>query len=127
MEWLRRIAARDVTHLWHLIASPTVWAAHFLFSYISASVGCARLGSGAMPSIRDGIMAATVVALLLVLFFGALAWVQSRSGDDLPPYDDNTTEHRVRFLATAKLMLSGLSFIAIVFQALPVLVFTDCR
>lgn len=125
--WLQSLAAREVSHLWHLIGSPTVWAAHFLFCYIGVSVGCAKFGSSAMPEMRMAIVGATIVAVLLVVFFGIVAWLQARLDGEAPPHDEDTVGDRTRLVGTAKLLLAGLSFIAILYVAMPAFVFTDCR
>lgn len=125
--WLRRLATREVWHLWHLIGSPTVWAAHFLFCYVGVSVGCAKVGSAAIPVMRVAIGGATIIALLLVAFFGTVAWFQARLDGEAPPYDDDSVGDRMRLVGTAKLLLAGLSFVAILYVAMPALVFTDCR
>lgn len=127
MRWLQRLAAREVSHLWHLIGSPTVWAAHFLFCYVGVSVGCAKAGSAVMPIMRVAIVGATILALLLVAFFGTVAWLQARLDGEAPPHDGATVGDRTRLVGTAKLLLAGLSFIAILYVAMPALVFTDCR
>jgi hypothetical protein len=128
MRKLHKLAQRLKSSLWMLVVPPTVWALHFLFSYVYAAVRCAKSGSvEVIVDIRTGIAVATVVALLLVVAFGYIAWAQSRVQGDLPPYQDSTDEDRLRFLAVSTLMLAGLSFVAILFTALPAFVFEDCR
>ena len=39
-----RLRKRNVS-LWTLIVPPTVWAGHFLFSYLWAALNCAKVGS----------------------------------------------------------------------------------
>lgn len=125
---LHKFAQRLKSSLWMLIVPPTVWALHFLFSYVYAAVRCAKSGPvEVMADIRSGIAVASVVALLLVAAFGYIAWSQSRVQGDLPPYQDSTDEDRLRFLAVSTLLLAGLSFVAILFTALPAFVFEDCR
>lgn len=125
---LHKLAQRLKSSLWMLVVPPTVWALHFLFSYVYAAVHCAKSGSAeVIVDIRTGIAAATVVALLLVVAFGYIAWAQSRIQGDLPPYQDSTDEDRLRFLAVSTLLLAGLSFVAILFTALSAFVFEDCR
>lgn len=125
---LHKLAQRLKSSLWMLVVPPTVWALHFLFSYVYGAVRCAKSGSAeVIVDIRTGIAVATVVALLLVVAFGYIAWAQSRVQGDLPPYQDSTDEDRLRFLAVSTLLLAGLSFVAILFTALPAFVFEDCR
>jgi hypothetical protein len=43
------------------------------------------------------------------------------------PHDADTIQDRRRFLAYATLLLSGLSFVATLFVALPAVFFASCR
>jgi hypothetical protein len=114
--------------LWSLVVGPTAWAAHFLFSYVYAAVRCAKGGRASeLDDVRIVIGVATVVALAIVVASAYVAWVHRNVEGDEPPYGDSTEEDRQRFLATSKLLLAGLSFIAIVFTAVPAFTFGDCR
>ena len=119
-----RVRALRVT-LWTLIIPPTLWAAHFLFSYLWAAVRCAKLGSFADSPAAFAI--GTVLALVLIALAGILAHIQSRIPGDPAPHEAGTDVDRVRFLAKATLLLSGLSFAGVVFTAMPVLFLQDCR
>ncbi|GAA3695618.1 hypothetical protein GCM10022268_02820 [Sphingomonas cynarae] len=111
--------------LWTLIVPPTVWAAHFLFSYLWAALRCAKVGRFAeFPTLYA---VATVAALIVILAAGAVAWVQQRTPGDDPPHEQGTDVDRLRFLAKSTLLLAGLSFVAVVFTAAPVVFLTDCR
>jgi hypothetical protein len=125
----REITARRFREtLWALVAAPTVWALHFLFCYFYAAVQCAKGGrSATLDDVRIVIAVATAVALLLVAVSAFFAWSLSRMEGDPPPHQDSTDEDRVRFLAVATLMLAGLSFVAIVFTAIPAFIFESCR
>jgi hypothetical protein len=124
----RRHLQWRVSNLWMLIVPPTVWALHFLFCYVYAAIRCAKDGRLApLDDVRVVIGAATVVALLVVLLVARVAWAQMRVDGDPPPHDESTLEDRHRFLATAKLLLAGLSFVAIVYTAIPAFIFADCR
>lgn len=114
--------------LWALVASPTIWALHFLFCYIYASVYCAKGGRLALiGDARTAIAVATVVALVLVGASGYAAWSRSRMEGDPAPHQESTDEDRLRFLAVATMLLAALSFVAIVFTAIPAFIFEDCR
>jgi hypothetical protein len=114
--------------LWALILSPTIWAGHFLFCYIYAAIYCAKAGAAApLGSVRAAVGVVTAAALAAVLVAGYVAWAKSRIPGDPPPHDESTDEDRVRFLAVSTLLLSALSFVAIVFTAVPALMFEDCR
>ncbi len=119
-----RILKLKVT-LWTLIVPPTVWAAHFLFCYLWVAVSCARMG--AFPRFTVAFVAGTAVALAIIAASGAIAWVQARGPGDPPPHDQGTDVDRLRFLATATLLLAALSGAGVVFTAAPALMLTDCR
>lgn len=122
--WLKRAHDLRVT-LWTLIVPPSVWAVHFLFSYLWAAVSCAKIGRWArFPAV---FAIGTVVALVAILLAGLIAWQQSRTPGDPPPHNEGTDIDRLRFLAFSTLLLSALSFVAVLFTALPVLMLGDCR
>ena len=119
-----RVRRARVT-LWTLIVPPTVWAAHFLFSYLWAAVSCAKFGAWVRFPIAFAI--GTVVALALIAAAGVVAFIQARTPGGSPPHERGTDIDRLRFLATATLLLAGLSFVAVIFTALPVIILDDCR
>ena len=122
--WLERVHSLRVT-LWTLIVPPSVWAVHFLFSYLWAAVSCAKIGHWArFPTV---FAIGTIVALVVILLAGLIAWQQSRTPGDPPPHSEGTDIDRLRFLAFSTLLLSALSFVAVLFTALPVLMLGDCR
>jgi hypothetical protein len=61
--------------LWLLIVSPTIWAVHFLLSYISAAIWCAKFASryDSIEPVRWAIVFYTAVALLGI-HGGSAAW-----------------------------------------------------
>jgi hypothetical protein len=125
---LYRVFQDRTANLWSLIAPPTIWAAHFMFCYVFAAVGCAkRPGPEVMGDVRLAVGAATVIALLLAAPFGLAGWAQARVPGDPPPHQDSTDEDRQRFLGLAKMMLAGLSVVAILYTAIPAFMFPDCR
>jgi hypothetical protein len=125
---LVRRALRTPLNLWMLVIPPTTWALHFLFSYVYAAVHCAKRGpASSLGGVPIAVGIATVIALAIVSISAYVAWIQRHAGGDPPPFHDSTDEDRQRFLATAKLLLAALSFIAIVFTSLPAFMFGDCR
>lgn len=119
-----RVRALKVT-LWTLIVPPTVWAVHFLASYLWAAVQCAKAGGFARaPTLY---VVATVAALVLILAAGVIAHVQSRLPGGTPPHEEGTDTDRMRFIAFSTVLLAALSFVGVVFTALPVAFLTDCR
>ncbi len=112
--------------LWVLIAGPVIWAGHFLLSYATASIWCAKVvgPGGSLATARMAILVYTAVALVAV---GIVCWVGHRRhsfGAANLPHDDDTPEDRHRFLGFATLLLAALSAAAIVYETL-VVVFID--
>jgi hypothetical protein len=125
---IRRRAAGLRANLWSLIVPPTVWSLHFLFCYVYAAIQCAKGGHlHSLDAVRLAVAAATTVALLAVAASAYVAWAQMRIEGDPPPHQESTEEDRHRFLATAKLLLAALSFVAILYTAIPAVIFADCR
>jgi hypothetical protein len=122
-------AFRREPDLWFLIGSPTVWALHFLACYVLAAIHCEKAGGGvaSLAPIRVWIFGLTAAALLFVFASGWKAWRHWGFGANQPPHDAATPEDRQRFLGYATLLISALSFVSIVFTALPVLIIMDCR
>ncbi|MET0238728.1 MAG: hypothetical protein ABW184_02420 [Sphingobium sp.] len=110
--------------LWTLIVPPSMWAGHFLFSYLWAAISCAKAGRFAtFPTL---FVVGTVLALVVIALSGWVAWRQVRGPGDPPPHDQATQNDRLRFLAKSTLLLAGLSFVAVIFTALPVIFLRDC-
>jgi hypothetical protein len=102
-----------------------IWALHFLACYGAAAVACARgLDLG---TVRLGVAGVTALALAGIVLAGVLAWRQWGFGTGDPPHDAPTRADRLLFQGFATLLLSGLSFVAVAYQALPALFLTDCR
>jgi hypothetical protein len=128
MQTFRQRAQRRQTSLWTLIVPSTAWALHFLFCYIYAAIRCAKGGPlQSLDAVRLAIVAVTVIALLIVAASAYVSGAQMRIEGDEPPHDESTMEDRHRFLATSKLLLAALSFVAILYTALPAFIFPDCR
>lgn len=123
-----RFLPKEIESLWTLFTAPVVWAVHFLVSYVAASVYCAKsewIGVS-FDAVRLGIAIATIVALTLIAFSAWLAWRQWGFGASDPPHDDPTRTDRTLFQGFATLLLSGLSFVAVIYVALPALFITEC-
>ncbi len=122
-------AFRREADLWFLIGSPIIWALHFLACYVLAAIHCQKAGmdSASLAPIRIWIIGLTAVALVLVFISGVQAWRHWGFGANSPPHDAATAEDRRRFIGYATLLISTLSFVAILFTALPIFFITDCR
>ncbi len=114
--------------LWLLTTSPAIWGAHFLLSYITASIWCAKVAdpNNSFGSVRAAIVVYTVVALAGIGIIGWIGYRRHSYGASSAPHDDDTPEDRHRFLGFSTLLLSALSAVAVVYAALVVVFFKDC-
>ncbi|HUF61752.1 MAG TPA: hypothetical protein VMN36_06730 [Verrucomicrobiales bacterium] len=115
--------------LWLMIVSPALWAAHLMLSYITAAVWCAKFAGpdGTLRPVRWAITAYTALALIGIGMNGWSGLCRHRFGSGRLPHDSDTPEDRRRFLGFATLLLSGLSAISVLFGAIVVFYFEDCR
>jgi len=115
--------------LWLLAASPAIWALHFVASYVTGAIWCAKVAGpgGSLGGARVAVAAYTVVALAAI---AATAWRGFRKhahGTATVPHDFDTPGDRHRFLGFSTLLLSGLSAIATLYVALTVAFLGTCR
>jgi hypothetical protein len=115
--------------LWILTAAPVLWAVHFLLSYFTAAIWCAKFvgADGSLLSVRRAITVYTIVALIGI---GVTGWVGFRRhgfGLETVPHDFDSPESRHRFLGFATLLLSGLSAIATLYAALAAVFIRSCH
>lgn len=124
-----RLLPRQVESLWTLFTAPTVWAVHFLVCYVGAAVFCAKRDAFGMSfaSVRIGIGAVTVLALAMIALAAFLAWRQWGFGTEDPPHDQPSEQDRSHFQGYATLLLSALSFVAVIFTAMPALMIAECN
>ncbi len=119
---------RQVETLWTLFTAPVVWALHFVLCYAGAAIFCEKpylLGND-FNNLRIAIGMVTVIVLAVIVLAAALAWRQWGFGSGDPPHDNPTRRDRLLFQGYATLLLSGLSFIAVIFTAMPALFLTEC-
>ena len=121
-----RILPKQIESLWTLFTAPVVWALHFLICYVLAAVWCAKRGGTGFGVVQGGIAAATLLALAMIVLSAWLAWRQWGFGSQDPPHDDPTAHDRTLFQGFATLLLSGLSFLAVLYVALPLLFIDGC-
>ena len=115
--------------LWLIAVSPTIWAGHFLLSYITAAVWCAKYSpdDGSLGPVRYAILAYTAAALIGIGWNGRSGLKRHRRGTESAPHDYDTAGDRHGFLGYATVLLSALSAVAVLFAALVVVFFRDCR
>jgi hypothetical protein len=111
-----------------LAASPVIWAAHFMLSYITAAIWCAKVAgpAGSLGGARVAIAVYTVLALSGIGYIGWLAFRRHTYGTATLPHDDDTPEDRHRFLGFATLLLSALSAVAVIYAALAAVFIGSC-
>ncbi|WP_432347109.1 hypothetical protein WMC41_04255 [Shinella yambaruensis] len=124
-----RLIPKEIESLWTLFTAPTIWALHFLACYITAAVTCAK--AGAVPFSFDTMRLAlgliTLAALAGIVLSAVLAWRQWGFGSGDPPHDEPTRKDRLLFQGFATLLLSGLSFVAVLFVAVPLVFIGACQ
>ena len=106
--------------LWALAAAPLIWAAHFVAAYGTAAVYCAKLPHVSFAPARVALAIMTGIALAAVALVGWRGWRRHRQGSGALPHDADSPEDRHRFLGFATALLSGLSALTILFEALAV-------
>lgn len=115
--------------LWIVPASPVIWGAHFMASYITAALWCGVVvGRDGSPSTaRLLILGYTVVALAAIAAIGWMGWRAQRLKGGDPPHDADSPEDRHRFLGFATVLLSGLSAVATIYSALAAWIVRTCQ
>jgi hypothetical protein len=111
-----------------LTASPLMWAAHFLLSYVTASIWCAKVmgPGGSLATVRTGIVLYTALALAGIAVIGWIGYRMHSLGHAALPHDDDTPEDRQRFLGFATLLLSALSAVAVIYAAVVIVFIERC-
>ena len=126
-------AAIDVRAQSHELISiafgPLVWCVHFLLSYVTNAIYCAKFGDsdGDASFVRWSILIYTVVAVLLIVGTGWFSYRRHRFQDSELPHDADSPEDRFRFLGFAGFLLSLLSFVAVLFTALVAAFVPSCN
>ncbi|WP_438480211.1 hypothetical protein [Oleiharenicola lentus] len=125
---MKRFAEKNES-LWLLVASPLIWATHFMASYLTAAIWCAKFSThdGSLSPVRSAIAAYTVIALAGIAWNAWSGWKHQRR---LPPsgeQDADTPEGRHRFIGFATTLLAGISAIAVGFATFVIIFFKDCR
>jgi len=115
--------------LWMLVVSPSIWAVHFLASYLTAAIWCAKAvdRSVSLGAARTAIVAYTIAAIIGIGVTGWLGFRRVSFQSDQMPHDDATPLDRHRFLGFATLLLSALSAVATLFVAAVILFVGTCE
>lgn len=113
--------------LWLLALSPLVWSLHFTASYIIAAIWCAKFPATDLKIVKMLIGGITLISLVIV-GEGIMSGLKKySSGFSHSSQDSDTTQDRDRFLGLTRLLVSSLSFIAIIYNAYAVFVFGSCE
>jgi hypothetical protein len=126
---MKSVIPREVESLWTLFTAPTVWAIHFVVCYAAVAIYCAKAASISFEfaTMRLILAGFTVVALGVIVLSAYLAWRQWGFGSGDPPHDEATRQDRSLFQGFATLLLSGLSFVAVVYVAIPLIFIAECQ
>jgi hypothetical protein len=118
-----------VTYLVMLAMGPAIWMLHFLLTYVTAAVWCARYAGpgGSLARVHTLVAWYTVAALAGIALIGWSGYRRHRHGREAPPHDSDTPEDRHRFLGFATVLLAGFSAIATAFVALSAFFFETCQ
>lgn len=124
-----QVFGKTQDNLWTLISAPVIWGCHFLFSYFLAAIQCAPNADPFknIGGARAAIAIVTVVSLALISLVLRRAWREWRRDGGGFRNNQDTPEARERFLEFSTLLLAGLSFAAVVFETMPILLIEDCR
>lgn len=118
----------DQGSIWILVASPSIWAAHFLISYWVAAVYCAKAPNAA--PLMEPRWIAIGLGVFCCALIGWLAWIAvKRYGGVFLIFEEITESSergRDKFVGHVSLLLCVLSAVAIVFNIIPGLVLGEC-
>lgn len=113
--------------LWLLVLAPTLWSLHFLLSYVTAAVYCAKAAdTTAMLPVRVAVAVYTVIALAGILAVGLRGYRRHSQAGDLP-HDRDVVEDQFGLIGFSTLLLAGLSAVATIYTALPAVFIETCR
>lgn len=124
-----RLIPMEIESLWTLFTAPTIWAVHFLVCYVLVAVYCEKAAAAdfTFAQMRLVLVLITLLALAGIALSAWLAWRQWGFGSGDPPHDAPTHEDRLLFQGFATLLLSGLSFVSVVFVAVPLFFIETCQ
>ena len=114
--------------LWLLAAAPLIWAGHFLLSYITAAVWCAKFAGddGPLGPAHVAIGWYTLVALTGIVLVAINGYRRHGRGFEADEHGLDSPDDRHRFLGFSTLLLAGLSAVATIYVALSVFFVRQC-
>jgi hypothetical protein len=122
--------AEESDSLWRIALGPLIWAIHFVLTYAGAAIVCEKLvgeQAWAMPFLQLSIAGISVLALALIAWIGWRSWRQWDYLDDYDyEHDRSVEEDRHEFLGHAAFLLAVVSFISVIYVALPAIFVAEC-
>lgn len=110
-----------------LVAGPMTWAMHFLAAYATAAIWCAKSSRPADTGALHALLwAYTLVALVVIAGFGLGGLRQHFWGSATLPHDGASAGDRHRFLGFATFLLCCLSFVAVLYAAMAIVIVGGC-
>jgi hypothetical protein len=123
----RREFREEADSLIRITLAPCIWAVHFVLCYSAAAVACAKVAR-LEPWLLAALAAATCLALAAIAWIGWRCYARWSSGEDgTTVHSEGTPEDRHHFLGHAGVLLAILSFIAVVFVSLPLVLIGGCQ
>jgi hypothetical protein len=115
--------------LWLLPAAPSVWALHFMASYLTAAIWCGKVvgPSGSLTTVRAAIAIYTLAALAGIGAIGYVGYRRQHSDSLTPEHDDDSPHDRHWFIGFSTLLLAGMSAIAVCYAALAAILIEGCQ
>jgi hypothetical protein len=112
-----------------LALAPAIWMAHFLMSYLTAAIWCAKVaGRGApLDAVHTTVAWYTVLAVIAIALVGWSGYARHRHGLEVAEHDSDTPADRHRFLGFATMLLAGLSAVATLCVAVSAMWFETCH
>jgi len=116
-------------NIWWVVAAPLTWALHFLISYITAAIYCAKYvdQEASIEPITIPVAAYTIVALSVIVSVATVGYRRHRLGETTTPHSKPTRGDQVRMIGLATFLLSLLSGIATLFTALVFVLAGSCH
>ncbi|HEX2146357.1 MAG TPA: hypothetical protein VHG11_01740 [Pseudorhizobium sp.] len=120
---------KEIETLWTLFTAPAVWAVHFVVCYVVVAIYCEKMQVWHLDfaTVRIGLGIFTLLALAMIVLSAYLAWRQWGFGSAEAPHSQPTDRDRRRFQGFATLLLSGLSFVAVIYAAIPLIFIAGCQ
>lgn len=122
----KRAFREEAESLIRITLAPVIWAGHFVLSYCTVAVACAKWGT--TEPWRGILIVLTVLALGAIVWTGWRSlrqWDVRRTGEFTDP--EGKAEDRHQFLGHAAFLLAIISGIGVVYSGLPLLLLEGCR